>query len=211
MIQNGELAQAAAREARLEEAVDHRQAVREHVGQHHADQIPGPGALGWQAVFDQMGADGRVLDHGDIVVPSHVAHAAARVARQQIAAQQVELLHGGLGLDLGADQIGVALKHTLLRAGGRKAADRHPHRDTGVAALAGGAIGDVLAAAETGLGQFVIHPGAVAERQVGEYLALDPPRQIGAGRHGRQVEAQLPGGHMAGHARPPAGCGRCRS
>jgi hypothetical protein len=146
-----------------------------------------------------MGADRRVLDHGDIVGPGHVGHAAAGMALGQIAFQQVELLGRGLGLDQGARQVGVAVQGLALRAGEVELGHRQPHRDTGVAALAGRAIGDVLAAAEARVGQFVVDVGAVREGQVGEHLPLGHARQIGAGRDRGHEEAKLTGRDMLGH------------
>ena len=199
VVKDGEAAEAAALQLGVEEAVDHRQAVMQQVGQADADQTAGAVVLAGQAVFDQMGADGRVLDHRHIVQPAHVGHAAAGMAGAQIAAQKVELLHRRLGLDQIARQIGVARQDAAARAREFEIRHRNPHRDAGDAGLASRAIGDVLAAAEPGLGQGVVDVGAVAERQVGEDLALELTRQIGAGRAGGHEEAELAREEVLGH------------
>ena len=61
-----------------------------------------------------MGANRRVLDHGHIVEPAHVGHAAVRVAAMEVTAQQVELLGRGLGLDEIARQISVPSQNLAM-------------------------------------------------------------------------------------------------
>ena len=107
------------------------------------------------------------------------------------APQQLELFGRGLGLDQGARQVGVARQNLALGSAEGEVRHRQADGDAGVAGFAGGAIGDVLAAAETRQGQFVIDVDALAERQVGEHLPLGLARQIGAGGHRRHVEAKL--------------------
>ena len=99
MVENGEPPEAAGIQHGIKEAVDHGQAVSEQVGQADADQIAGTAIGRGQTVFDQMGTDGRVLDHGNIVEPAHTAHAAARMTAVKVASQQVELFRRGLRLD----------------------------------------------------------------------------------------------------------------
>ena len=161
VVQDGEDAQGTPLHLRIEEAVDHRQAVAEQIRQGHRHQIAGPAVSRGKAVLDQVGPHGRVLDHGDIVGPAHVGHAAAGVARGEIVLEQVVLFEGGLGLDQVARQVGVAGQDLALGPAGAEFGDRDAHRQAGVAALASRAIGDVLAAAETGVGQLVIDVSAV--------------------------------------------------
>jgi NADP-dependent 3-hydroxy acid dehydrogenase YdfG len=132
VVEDDEGAQAAARRGRVVEAVDQRQAVGEDVDQHAGDQVAGAAVLRGQAVFDDVGADRRVLDHGHIVGPGHVGHAALGVAGQQVATQQLELLHRRLALDEVALEILVAGQHPALGARedivGHRQAGRHAGR-----------------------------------------------------------------------------------
>ena len=133
----------------------------------------------------------------------------------QIAFQQDELFGRGLGLDEVAGQVGVAGQHLALRPAENELGHGQAHRDAGVARITGRAVGDILAAAETRLGQLVIDVGAVEEGQVGEDLALGLTGQIGAGGGRRHVEAKLAMRDVPGHASSPAsdlaqGVTRCR-
>ena len=77
---------------------------------------------------------------------------------------------------------------------GTKSVDRDSHRDAGIAAVAGRAIGDHLAATEAGMGQRLVQRLRQRARQAGEDLALHPARQIRAGPAGRQEELGKAGG-----------------
>ena len=114
MIKDGEPAEAARLASRVEEAVDHRQTVPEQIGDADADQIAGPAVGGGQAVFDQMGPNGRILDHGHIVEPAHIAHATARMAAVEIAPQQVKLFSRSLCLDEVPRQIRIPFQNLAL-------------------------------------------------------------------------------------------------
>ena len=200
VIEDHEPPQAAAGLLRVIEGIDHRQAVREQVHQGAGHQLPRPPVLGPPAILDQVAADRRVLDHGDEVGPDHVGHAAVRVPGPQVAAQQVELLEGGLGLHQPALQVGIAVQGLAVRAPGHMVRHRDPHRDTGRAGLAGRPVGNVLRAPEAPLGQAVIHRRPVGHGQVGKDLPLQPLGQVGAGGGRRQVEPELAGGKMLRHA-----------
>src|SRR5690606_118749 len=76
---------------------------------------------------------------------------------------------------------------------------RNPHRNARRTGLAGGAIGDVLAATEASLGQGGVDVRPVAERQVGEGLPLELARQVRARGAGRYEEAELAREEVLGH------------
>ena len=67
---------------------------------------------------------------------------------------------------------------------GSNSLDHDAHRDAGVAAFAGRAIGDHLAAAETGMGERLVQRLGQRAVEAGEDLAFDPAGQIGAGPAG---------------------------
>ena len=73
-------------------------------------------------------------------------------------------------------------------AGGPEFVGDHPDRDAGAALVAGGPVGDRLAAAEAAMGEQIVELGGTLAHEMGEHLALRPARQIGT-RGGRgQVE-----------------------
>ena len=74
------------------------------------------------------------------------------------------------------------------RAARRELAHHHAHRDAGLAALAIGHVGDVLAAPEAALEQVVDERRRLVMRQVREQLALEPPCQIGTGLRRSDIE-----------------------
>ena len=75
-------------------------------------------------------------------------------------------------------QIGITLEITLLRGGRLELLRDHPHRNTGRAIGAAGAIGDGLAAAKTDSAQRIVQRIGARPLQLGEDLALLPPSQI---------------------------------
>ena len=85
--------------------------------------------------------------------------------------------------------ISSALARRMRRWLGRaEIVDHHAHRDAGAAILARRAIGDGLRATEAGLGQHVVERGGALADEMGEHLALQHARQIGAGRRGGEIE-----------------------
>ncbi|PAV93567.1 hypothetical protein WR25_11256 [Diploscapter pachys] len=76
---------------RVEEAVDHRQPVRLPVSQAGADQLAAHAPDRGRAVFDDVRIDRGMLNHVGIILLVHPRHAAARMTRAEIAAQQLEL------------------------------------------------------------------------------------------------------------------------
>ena len=177
---------------RLEEGIDHRQPVAEHVGQRHRHQLvaaAGDAAVGAApAVLDDAGLDMAVLHHHGVVEHGHVGHAAVAVPPVEIGAEHGILLGGRHGAALLADDVGIARQNLAEAAGGTEFVGDHPHRDAGPALVAGGAVGDRLAAAEAAMGEEVVEVGRLVAHQMREHLALVPARQIGAGRWRRQVE-----------------------
>ena len=98
----------------VEEAVDHRQAIALLVAQAGADEFARAPVDRGLAIFDDVGADGRLLDHVGKVALVHLRHAAAGMALGEIAAEQLILLVGGPRL-AGADlEVGVAAEQLAL-------------------------------------------------------------------------------------------------
>ena len=100
----------------IEEGIDHREAVREEVGQRAGDGLPyvapGDGAVGTApAVFDDAALDVAVLHHQRVVEHRHVRHAARGVTAVEIAAEQAVLVAGRLRRAEPADQVPVC-RHT---------------------------------------------------------------------------------------------------
>ena len=121
------------------------------------------------------------------------------MARIQIGAQQGELFARGIGGDFGAHDVGVALQGATLAAAGHEAVGQDAHRYTGVAALAGRAIGDGLAAAEAGMGQGLGQGLGQGSAQTGKDFPLDPSRQIGAGPTGGEEKLRNACAALLGH------------
>ena len=82
----------------VEKAVDHAEAVALLVGQASTDQLTGFSVRRRLAILDDIGADGRLLDHVGEVAFVHLRHSAARVADREILLEQLVLLLGGPGL-----------------------------------------------------------------------------------------------------------------
>ena len=85
---------------RVVERVDHRQAVVHLVGQADGEEVArapaGDAAVdAAAAILDDAGVDVAVLDHHRVVEHRHVGHAAVRMARVEVAAEQGVLVGGG--------------------------------------------------------------------------------------------------------------------
>ena len=139
-------------------------------------------------VLGHEGVDDAVLHHHRVVEHGHVGHAAVGVARVDVAAEQRVLLGGRRRLQPAGDEVAVGLDHAAQRARRLELAHHHAHRDARLAALAIGHVGDVLAAAEAALEQVVDQRRRLVVGEVGEQLALEAARQIGAGLRRRDVE-----------------------
>ncbi len=146
-----------------------------------------------------MGADGGVLDHGHVIGPGHLGHAAVGVASQQIAAQQFELLQSRLGLDQVALEVVVTVQDLPLRTRQHVVGGGRASRLAGAAGLASGTVGDVLRATEADLSQAVIDRRAVGQGQVGEHLPFLAAGQVRARRGRRQKEPKLSRRKMLRH------------
>src|SRR3569832_672715 len=189
--------------ARMEEAVDHRHAVAQHIGQGAGDERARAAVIGRAAIFDDLRVDRRFLDHRVFVEQAHVGHAAAGVTGIQIGAQERELLAGGLGNDFAAHQIGVAAVDALEVPGRLELVNKDADADAGVAALAGRAVGYGLAAAEAGMRQGLAERLGVTAGQTREDLPLDAPREVGAGAAGRQEKLRYAGVMLFGQRANP--------
>ena len=141
-----------------------------------------------RAVLGDERVDDAVLYHHGVVQHAHVGHAAVGVARIDVGAKQRILLRGRRRLHAAGDEVLVGLDHAAQRAARAELADQHAHRHAGLAALAVGHVGDVLAAAEAALEQIVDQRRRLVVGEVGEELALEAARQIGAGLRRRDVE-----------------------
>ncbi len=144
--------------------------------------------LGLGAILGEERLHHAVLDHHGVVEHGHVRHAAVGVARIDVIAEQAELLGCRHGRDAPADEILVAGKRAPHGFVGFKLIDEDTYRDTRLAALAIGHVGDVLAAAETALEQVVDEGERLVVREMREELSLEPARQIGTRLRGRDVE-----------------------
>ncbi len=129
-----------------------------------------------------------VADHHGVVEDGHVGHAALGVAGVEIGAEEGILVGRRAGGGLGADEVAVALEDAGEVARRGEGVDDDADRDAGAAALAGRAVGDVLAAAEAALGEDVVEGGGAIADEMGEDLALGAAGQVRAGGGRRQVE-----------------------
>ena len=180
VIEDGVDAEAALGFAWIEERIDQAQAVAEHIDQSGRGELAALRA-GGIAIFDDVRAHRGLLDHRRVVGEAHVGHAALGVARIQIAAQQPELLFGRFGRAQAAREIGVA-RHDLAPAPRElETLHRHARRDASLAAVAGGAVGDVLRAAETGIGQHVVQLPASSPSSAVKTLRSRLPGKYGQG------------------------------
>jgi hypothetical protein len=192
VVEDHEGAERAGLLARLEEGIDHREAVAEHVRQRHREQFlaaASDAAVGASpAVLDDAGFDMAVLDHHGVVEHGHVGHAAVTVAGVQIGAEHRILLRRRHRTPLLADHVGIARHHLAEVAGGAELVGDHPNRDAGPALIAGRPVGDGLAAAEAAMGQEVVKVAGAVPHEVRKHLALMPARQIRARRGRRKVK-----------------------
>ena len=181
MVEDDEGAEALARfRPDVEEAVDHRQAVALLVAEAGADQLAGAAVDRRLAIFDDKGAHRRLLDHVGEVALVHLRHAAAGMARGEVAAQQLILLVGGprlAGVDL---EVGMAAQELALGRAGLELGGEHAHRNAGRAVDAARAVGDRLAAAEADPAQCLVELAGVAAAQLSEHLPLNLAGQIRA-------------------------------
>src|SRR4051794_35180445 len=93
-----------------------------------------------------------VFDHHRVIEHGHVRHAAMAMTVVEIGAEYRVLLRGRHRAALLSDDVGVACENLAEISRGTEFVGDHPHRDAGAALVAGGAIGDRLAAPETALG-----------------------------------------------------------
>ena len=184
MIEHHESAERARGQVRLEERIDHRQAVAEHVGERDGDEL----AAAARPVFDDPRLDMAVLDHHGVVEHRHVGHAAVAMARIEIGAEDRVLLRGRHRDPHVAGDVGVAARDAAHARRRTKILGDDAHRDAGAAALAGRPVGDRLAAPEAALGQDIVELGRALADQVRKHLPLFLAAEIGAGRRRGQVE-----------------------
>ena len=142
--------------------------------------MPGPAVDRRLAIFDDVGADRRLLDHVGEVALVHFGHAAAGVARGEIAAEQLVLLLGRPRLARADLEVGVAAQQLALGGGGFELRGEDPDGDAGRAVDAARTVGDRLAAAEADAAQGLVELARVAAAELGEDLPLDLARQIRA-------------------------------
>ncbi|SDE39121.1 hypothetical protein SAMN04244550_00283 [Rhodobacter capsulatus] len=179
------------------EAVDHRDAVIEHIGQADGRQRAGPGLHPAVAIFDDAGLHRRFLDHRGEFEDVHVGHAAIGMTRVKIAAEERELFLGGPGAGRGALEMGVAVEHLALGPGRLEIRDADARRKTGRAIGAGGAVKHVLRAPEALARERIVQFLGALALQGREQLALRPPVQIGAGLRSGHVELRCKRKRMA--------------
>ena len=78
----------------LKKAVNHRQAIALPISQAGTHKATGAAISARLTIFDHMGVDRCRLDHVGIIHIIHLRHAAAWMARRQIAPEQLILLVG---------------------------------------------------------------------------------------------------------------------
>ncbi len=187
----------------IEERIDHREAVVQHVGERDGQQRPGAaavdGAIGTtQAVLDQPRLHVAVLDHHGVVEDRHIGHAAVAVPAVEIAAEHCVLLGGRHQRAHLADHVGIAFGNAAHASGRAKLIGDDTDRNASPARFAGRPIGDRLTAPEAAVGEEVVQARRAIADQMGEHLALLLARQIGAGRRRGQVELRRVA-RMLGH------------
>ena len=167
------------------------------------------------AIFDDARLDVAVFDHHGVVEHRHVGHAAVAMTRIEVGAEDRILLRRRDGDLHVADDVGVAIEDPPHAARRPELLRDDPHRDAAAATLAGGPVGDRLAAAKSALGEDIVKfAGALAD-QVRKNLTLLLAGEIGAGGGGGQVELRRIA-RVLGHGalRPVASllvsCGRDR-
>ena len=127
-----------------------------------------------------MCVDRRLLDHRHIVEQAHIGHAATGVTRIEIGAQQRKLFAGRFRGHFATDQIGVAASDPFLVARRHEVSGDYPNRYAGGAPVAGGAIGNHLAAAETGMGECFIERLREVAIEPREYFSLGAAGKVRA-------------------------------
>src|SRR3546814_12898994 len=104
------------------------------------------------------------------------------MATAQIPLQQRELFVGCPWAAFGHHQIVIGLDVAALRRRGAEFRRHYPHRNAGLAVKAARTIGNGLAAAETDPSQRLVKLFGMLPLELGEDLALAPPRQVRAWR-----------------------------
>ncbi len=137
-----------------------------------------------------MAFDRGLLDHVGEIHLVHLGHAAARMARLQIALEQFELLLRRPWLACRDDQVAVAANEFALCRVGRKLSCHHANRHAGGAIGAAGPVGDILAAAKADAAECVIKFRRIVAVKFGKDLPLAPARNIGARAGVRHKEAR---------------------
>ena len=140
------------------------------------------------AIFDDAGLDVAVLHHHRVIEHGHVGHAAMAMALVEIGAEYRILLRGRHRAALFAGDVGIARQNLAQIARGAEFVGDHADGNAGAALIAGGAVGDRLAAPETAMGQQVVEVAGLVADQMREHFALMPARQIRARRGRRQIE-----------------------
>ena len=182
------MAEAARFQLRVEEGVDHREAVAQDVGDRDRDQ--GSVTIGAITILEDQALHRAAADHGGIIAIGHFGHAALVVACFHVITEQAELFARGLGLDRRTHKRGIAGHGAAVIAGLDEFACGHTHAAAGIAARAGGPVGDGLAASETGLAERIVDGIGIADGEIGERLALAHAGQVGARAGVRHVETQ---------------------
>ncbi|QTK78961.1 hypothetical protein AT6N2_C1176 [Agrobacterium tumefaciens] len=180
-------------EFRVEERIDHRQAVAHHVAERHGQQLTAFAGINARAgfadaIFDDASVHVRVFHHDRVIEGRHVGHAAGLVAVVEVAAKQGELFGGGFGRMNGGDDILVGGENASHRFRRLELLGEDANGDAGAAGFTGGSIGDVLRAPKTALGQQVVHFSGARANEMGEDLPLHLVRQIGACGRRRKIE-----------------------
>ena len=190
MVEDDEIAEPGAPiVVRLEETVDHRQAVGLLVGQAGADQPSWATVHRGFAILDHERPDRTLLDHVRKVLLVHLHHSAVRVARAQIAAKQFILLLRRPRLAGGDFEVAVAPKHPAMIGAGLEIGGDDPDRNAGRAIEAARPVGDVLAPAETDPAERVVQLSRMRPGQLREDLPLGLAIQIRARRRRGHEEA----------------------
>ena len=176
--------QACARQIRIVERVDGREAIVEHVDD--ADHAQ-------RAIFaelDQAAVDMTLQEEARVLVAAVLIHAATLMAHCLVALVELKVF---LTVDHRARmryQPGVALQRTALVAAGTKIFHHHPHRLALAAGFAMRPVGEHAAAAKAGAHQFVVGLLIDQVRGCGDLRTRNPPRQIGTAIGRRCVELQ---------------------
>ena len=131
----------------LEERVNHRQTVGEHVGQRDRQQITGAaprnGTVGTAAaILHHAGLDVAVFHHHRVVEHRHVDHAAVAMPGVEVGAENRILFRRRHRDPHFTDDIGIAVEDAPHVAGRPEFVDQDADRNAGSARLAGRSIGN---------------------------------------------------------------------